>query len=260
MDRGAANGIKYCHQTFSPQPDQSVNPFNYRFIQGKGSIERPSSQQTERAIIVSKTHQYIVFVSGVLILVMVPVFKTLTGLPPYMGILLGLGILWLITEVIHGDKDDADKHPLSVAHALRKIDSPSILFFLGILVSIAALEVTGVLSNLAAWMNNNLVNEDIIVATMGLLSAIIDNVPLVAAAQGMYSLTDYPTDHFFWEFLAYTTGTGGSILIIGTAAGVAAMGMGKIGFFWYLRKISLPALSGFLAGSLVYILQRYLFG
>lgn len=226
----------------------------------RGNVERPSIETDGDTEHLSKRHQYIVFISGILVLLMVPVFKTLTHLPPYMGMLIGLGILWVITEIIHGDKDEENRHVLSVAHALRKIDSPSILFFLGILISIASLQVTGILSSLATWMNNYLVNENVIVITIGLLSSIVDNVPLVAASQGMYDLTQYPTDHYFWEFLAYSTGTGGSALIIGSAAGVAAMGMEKIGFFWYLKRMSLLALSGFFAGAGVYILQHFLFG
>jgi Na+/H+ antiporter NhaD/arsenite permease-like protein len=143
---------------------------------------------------------------------------------------------------------------------LRKIDTPSILFFLGILVSIAALQSIGILTNLAQWLTATLQNDNIIVISIGLLSSIIDNVPLVAAAQGMYDLNQYPTDHYFWEFLAYCTGTGGSALIIGSAAGVAAMGMEKISFFWYLKKISLLALLGYFAGPLIYILQHQIFG
>jgi len=208
----------------------------------------------------SQNHKSIVFFSGVSVLVLVPVFKTVTHLPPYMGILFGLGILWVITEIIHGKKDVPTKHTLSVAQALRKIDMPSILFFLGILICIAALQSTGILTTMANWMTATIKNINVIAISIGLLSAIIDNVPLVAATQGMYSLTVYPTDHFFWEFLAYAAGTGGSVLIIGSAAGVAAMGMEKINFFWYLRKISLPALIGYLAGCFAYILQNYFFG
>ena len=226
----------------------------------KGSVTRPEvvnnqSQYPE----LSKKQQTIVFFSGVLILILVPVFKTLTHLPPYMGILIGLGILWVITEIMHGNKPEREKHNLSVSHALRKVDSPSILFFLGILLSIAALQSTGILSTVAEWMSSKIGNENIIAISFGLLSSIVDNVPLVAAAQGMYSLDQYPTDHSFWEFLAYTTGTGGSALIIGSAAGVAAMGMEKIDFFWYLKRISLLALVGYFTGTLVYILQTTIF-
>jgi Na+/H+ antiporter NhaD/arsenite permease-like protein len=222
----------------------------------KGKAERPVEEVDNTGEQISKRHQHIVFFSGLLILVLVPVFKTLTHLPPYMGILIGLGILWIITEILHGNKDEENKHVLSVAFALRKIDTPSILFFLGILISIAALEVTGILGNLASWMDHSLGDTNLIVLSMGFLSSIVDNVPLVAATQGMYSLDQYPTDHYIWEFLAYCTGTGGSILIIGSAAGVAAMGMEKIDFVWYLKKISWLALIGYLAGAFIYILQH----
>lgn len=226
----------------------------------KGTVERPLMDESEVHKALPRNQQLIVFFSGVLILILVPVFKTLTHLPPYMGILIGLGLLWVITEIIHGKKDEEDKHTLSVVYALRKIDTPSILFFFGILVSIAALQSAGILSSVAEWMSLTIANDNLIVLSLGMLSAVVDNVPLVAAVQGMYSLSDYPTDHYFWEFLAYCTGTGGSILIIGSAAGVAAMGMERISFFWYLKKISLLALLGYLSGAIVYILQHNLMG
>jgi len=207
----------------------------------------------------SQTHKSLVFFMGVGALVFVPVFKTLTHLPPYMGMLFGLSVLWIVTELIHRKEDTPAKTSLSVSQALRRIDTTSILFFLGILISIAALESTGILPALADWMTVTIKNLNIIAISIGLLSAIIDNVPLVAAAQGMYSLTTFPTDHFFWEFLAFAAGTGGSVLIIGSAAGVAAMGMEKINFFWYLRKISVPALIGYFGGCFAYLLQNYLF-
>ena len=196
-----------------------------------------------------------VFSLGVGILIFVPIFKTITHLPPFMAILFGLSIMWIITEMIHSGKDTEDKDALTVVYALRKIDTPSILFFLGILVSISALQAKGQLSQIAQWLTRTIANDTIIVMAIGLLSAVVDNVPLVAAAQGMYSLEQYPTDHFFWEFLAYATGTGGSALIIGSAAGVAAMGMEKIEFFWYLKKITGLALVGYFAGAFIYIVQ-----
>lgn len=225
----------------------------------KGNVTRPDIGYNNKTPAVSKRQQTIVFCSGVIILILVPVFKTVTHLPPYMGILIGLGMLWIITEIMHGSKPEIEKHHLSVSNALRKVDSPSILFFLGILLSIAALQSTGILSSMADWMSKKTGDENIIAISLGLLSSIVDNVPLVAATQGMYGLEQYPTDHYFWEFLAYTTGTGGSALIIGSAAGVAAMGMEKINFFWYLKRISWLALIGFFAGALVYILQFRLF-
>ena len=200
----------------------------------------------------------LVFFVGVGCLLFVPVFKTITHLPPYMGILFGLGLMWMITELIHSGRDEDEKGVFSVNHALRKIDTPSILFFLGILLSIGVLQATGVLNNLATLMSEKIGNISAITMSIGLLSAIVDNVPLVAAVQGMYPLEQYPTGHYFWEFLAYCSGTGGSVLIIGSAAGVAAMGLEKIEFFWYLKKISWLALIGYLAGAAVFMLQHYL--
>ncbi|TAE54056.1 MAG: sodium:proton antiporter [Bacteroidetes bacterium] len=209
----------------------------------------PSSSNFERNLVLGL---------GVGALLFVPIFKTLTHLPPFMAMLMGLGIMWAITELIHSKKDTEDKKPLSVAYALQKIDTPSILFFLGILISISALQSTGQLRQLADWLTATIQNDSLIVMTIGLLSSVVDNVPLVAAAQGMYTLEQYPTDHFFWVFLAYATGTGGSALIIGSAAGVAAMGMEKIEFFWYLKRISWLAVAGYFAGAGVYLLQNSL--
>ncbi|MFN6374780.1 MAG: sodium:proton antiporter NhaD [Chitinophagia bacterium] len=204
-----------------------------------------------------KKEKNLVFFVGMISLLFVPVFKTLTGLPPFMGILFSLGCMWLITEIIHSGKDNIDKDNLSVNFAIRKIDTPSILFFLGILLSVAALQSAGILKEVAQYLTETIGNQKAIVITLGILSAIIDNVPLVAATQGMYSLADFPMDHPFWQFIAYCTGTGGSILIIGSAAGVAAMGLTKIEFFWYLRKISLWALLGYLSGAMVFVLMNW---
>ena len=167
--------------------------------------------------------------------------------------------MWMITETIHSNKDEEDRKQFTVTYALRKIDTASVLFFLGILLAISALEATGQLHHAATWMDDHLKNQNTIGLYIGLLSAVVDNVPLVAATQGMYGLDVYPTDHYFWELLAYTTGTGGSILIIGSAAGVAAMGIEKIDFIWYLKKIGWLALVGYLAGAAFYIFQHQLF-
>lgn len=202
----------------------------------------------------------VIFLAGVSILLLIPVFKTLTHLPPFMGMLAGLGVMWVISEIIHSDKDEQDRKQFTVSYALRKIDTASILFFLGILLAIAALESTGMLLKVAEWLDSHLKNQNLIAIAIGLLSAIVDNVPLVAASMGMYDLKHFPTDHYFWELLAYSTGTGGSILIIGSAAGVAAMGIERINFIWYLKKIGWLALLGFLAGAAVYIVQEMLFG
>jgi Na+/H+ antiporter NhaD/arsenite permease-like protein len=193
---------------------------------------------------------------GIGALISVPIFKTYTHLPPYMGMLFGLGILWVTSELIHPDLDEADRKKYSAAGALMRIDVPSVLFFLGILLAVAALESMMVLQSFAESLSTIFGDNRIIVTLIGLLSAIVDNVPLVAASMGMYSMETYPMDHMIWEYLAYCAGTGGSILIIGSAAGVAVMGMEKIDFIWYTRKISLIALLGYLAGCGAYLLQE----
>ncbi|VXB73033.1 Sodium:proton antiporter [Flavobacterium sp. 9AF] len=215
----------------------------------KGKIEK-TSFITETKI--PNYQKNIVFYLGISALVFVPIFKSITHLPPFMGILIGLAVLWIVTEYLDRKKENDEK--ISVTHALKKIDTPSILFFLGILMSVATLQSTGILSNLASSLSENIGDLKIISISLGILSAIIDNVPLVAASMGMYDLQTYPMDHYFWEFIAYCAGTGGSILIIGSAAGVAAMGLEKIDFFWYLKKISLYALIGYLVGGGAYIL------
>ena len=199
--------------------------------------------------------QKLMFRMGIGILICVPIFKTVTHLPPFMGILFGLGILWLVGELLHSKKDDEHKEHLTLVRALKQIDMSSIVFFIGILLAVAVLEHTHILTGLAGWLTRTVGREDVIVTIIGLVSAIVDNVPLVAASMGMYSLHQYPTDSFLWEFMAYCAGTGGSILIIGSAAGVAAMGLEKIHFFWYVKRISGLALVGYFGGIAAYILQ-----
>jgi Na+/H+ antiporter NhaD/arsenite permease-like protein len=207
-----------------------------------------------------KQNGKIILLSGIGFLVLVPLFKTLTHLPPFMGIMLALGFMWVITTIIHKGKEQEIAEKYTVAKALQKVDSPSILFFLGILLAVSALQSFGILKDLAAFLSGSLKNDYLIGIVLGLLSAIVDNVPLVAASQGMFDLTTYPTDHPFWEFLALTTGTGGSAVIIGTAAGVAVMGIEQISFMWYLKKIGWLALTGFVAGILMFFLQLQVFG
>jgi len=204
--------------------------------------------------------QKLVLLIGMGAMLFVPVFKTITGLPPFMGILFSLGILWVVTELIHKKKKEEDKDVYSVMRAISKADVPSVLFFLGILIAIAALESTGQLAVLASIMDEKIANINIIAISIGLLSAVVDNVPLVAATMGMYDMNTYPVDHYFWEFIAYCTGTGGSILVLGSAAGVAAMGMEKMDFIWYLKRFSLIALAGYFAGAFFYMAQQYFFG
>jgi Na+/H+ antiporter NhaD/arsenite permease-like protein len=222
-------------------------------------VVAPSREEDSDLLQTTPFERNLMFFMGLGILVMIPVFKTVTHLPPFMGILFGLGILWLAGELLHRAKDDCDKSYLTMVHALTKIDMGSIVFFIGILLSVATLEHTRLLMSLATWLDKSVGRQDIIVIIIGLVSAIVDNVPLVAASMGMYSLAQYPTDAFLWEFMAYCAGTGGSILIIGSAAGVAAMGLEKIHFLWYMKRISGLALIGYICGIVVYILQYKLF-
>lgn len=254
---GQITAMNIIKQLFFPSLIASVIPMlivMYRF-RGKKIIamEKATSSSTE------KREGKIVLVTGLGFLLFVPLFKTVTHLPPFMGMLLALGCMWIITTVIHKKKDERLMQRYSVAGALQKIDTPSILFFLGILLAVAALQSNGLLKEAATHLNAFFKNDYLIGTALGLLSALVDNVPLVAAAQGMYDLTTYPTDHPFWEFLALTTGTGGSAIIIGSAAGVAAMGIEAINFVWYLKKISWLALIGFFAAIAVFLLERVLF-
>lgn len=200
----------------------------------------------------------LMFYLGLAILLCVPAFKTWTHLPPFMGILFGLGILWLVGDLVHKEKQEGEKEHLTLVRALTRIDMSSLVFFVGILLSVATLEHTQILKSLAVWLDQIVGRQDVIVILIGLASAVVDNVPLVAASMGMYSLAQFPSDSFLWQFMAYCAGTGGSILIIGSAAGVAAMGLEKIDFFWYVRKISGLALIAYLAGALVYVAQYFL--
>ncbi len=201
----------------------------------------------------------LMLILGVGSLLFVPVFKTVTHHPPYLGILLGLGLLWLVSELLHSGKDEEERKPFTAVHALSKVDTSSVLFFLGILLAISALQTANILSAAATWLDQTVGDLRIIVYLIGMLSAIIDNVPLVAASQGMYDMTTYPMDHWMWQFMAFCAGVGGSGLIIGSAAGVAVMGMEKIEFGWYLRKISLWAILGYTAGAVVYLVMQGLF-
>jgi Na+/H+ antiporter NhaD/arsenite permease-like protein len=200
-------------------------------------------------------HAKLMFFLGLGTLIAVPVFKTLTGLPPYLAILLGLGLVWLVGDLIHRNKDADEKQHLTLASSLSRIDMGSLTFFIGILLAVATLEHSHVLTSLADWLDKVVGRQDVIVVLIGLASAVVDNVPLVAAAMGMYDLAQYPPDSFLWEFLAFCAGTGGSILVIGSAAGVAAMGLEKINFFWYVKHISGLALVGYFAGALLYVIQ-----
>lgn len=240
----------------------------------KGKVNRPGEQ-----LLYEHTHdpttpfeRNFVFIMGVGLLLFVPVFKTITNLPPYMGILFGLSVLWITTEILHRSKNTEAKSRLSVISVLRKIDTSSVLFFLGILAAVASLQSVGHLDSAAEYLKSELGNVYAINIAIGLLSSIVDNVPLVAASMGMYKIVTPETistatdnvewlgyfiqDGLFWELLAYCAGTGGSALIIGSAAGVAVMGLERIDFIWYLKKISLLAVLGYLSGAAVYIIMN----
>ncbi|KAG5577106.1 hypothetical protein H5410_057240 [Solanum commersonii] len=193
----------------------------------------------------------LVFAVGLGALVFVPVFKALTGLPPYMGMLLGLGVLWIITDAIH--YGESERQRLKVPQALSRIDTQGALFFLGILLSVSSLEAAGILRELANYLDAHIPSTELIASSIGVVSAIIDNVPLVAATMGMYDLSSFPQDSEFWQLIAFCAGTGGSMLVIGSAAGVAFMGMEKVDFFWYLRKVSGFAFAGYAAGIATYL-------
>ncbi len=201
----------------------------------------------------TQKERLLVLFAGVSCLIFVPIFKTVTHLPPFMGMFFGVGVMWLITELMHKKKSHDEKSKYSVLKALSKIDAASVLFFFGILAGVACLSSIGVLKHVAVFLDETIGNMDIIVMVIGALSSVVDNVPLVAATMKMYSLETFPMDHKLWAFLAYCAGTGGSMLIIGSAAGVAIMGIEKIEFFWYLRKMGFLALIGYIAGALTYL-------
>ena len=216
----------------------------------KGNITIPEDRKENEHASKEVVGSTVMLIAGLTGLVFVPIFKVVTHLPPYMGMMLSLGVVWLISEYLHPNESFEDKHHYSAHNALSRIEMSSILFFLGILMAVAALETMGTLKYLAELMDEAIPNQDVVIGLLGLSSALIDNVPLVAAAMGMY---DVPIDEKLWHFLAYSAGTGGSMLIIGSAAGVAVMGMEKVDFMWYLRKIAWLALVGFIAGAATFL-------
>jgi Na+/H+ antiporter NhaD/arsenite permease-like protein len=230
-------------------------PLTVLTFTSSGEIQRPTiMDDAMHKNQVSNFEKNLIFWLGVGGLLFVPVFKNVTHLPPFMGMLFSLGVLWIVTEFLHKDKNLNHQDGLSVASVITRIDTPSILFFLGILLAVASLQTAGHLAQLATTMDETFGNIYTVNILVGLLSAIVDNVPLVAGAIGMYPMTTYPPDHTFWELWAYCAGTGGSALIIGSAAGVAIMGILKIDFIWYMKKISWLALIGYFSGVAVYYL------
>lgn len=249
---------------FIPSLVCAILPLIYLSFKVSGEIEVNETDNSNEKTINTPFERNVIFYVGVLGLLFVPVFKIITGLPPFMGMLLSLGILWMISEYLHRNKLNENKSKVSVIYALKKVDTPTIFFFLGILLAVSSLQSAGQLDILAKYLettfNGNSLNGIFTInIIIGLLSSIVDNVPLVAGAMQMYqellnSPGFYEVDGVFWQFLAYCAGTGGSVLIIGSAAGVAIMGILKIDFIWYLKNISILALIGYLAGAATYIL------
>lgn len=240
-----------------------VVPLGIMSVTMKGEVKRPDIKRDEKDP-TTPGERKLVFFMGVAGLLFVPVFKTVTHLPPFMGMMLSLGMMWVITEIIHRSKNHEDRDQLSVIGVLRKIDAASVLFFLGILLAVASLQEIGHLITAASWLRDAMGDVYAINVVIGFLSAIVDNVPLVAASMGMYDIAPaasagwegyFVQNGIFWQFLAYCAGTGGSALIIGSAAGVAVMGLERIDFVWYLKKISLLAIAGYLAGAGVFWLM-----
>ena len=200
-------------------------------------------------------HRALFLTLGLLGLLSVPAFKAYTHLPPFVGMMLSLSVLWLVSEFVSHTLDEATRSTTGVLAALKRVDMSTILFFLGILLAVGSLSATGTLGNLANWLDSVVPNRDLVAVVIGLVSAVVDNVPLVAAGIEMYTM---PMDDRFWMLLAYCAGTGGSCLIIGSAAGVAAMGLERINFLWYATRIAPLALLGYIAGVLVFLAQHSL--
>ena len=245
-------------KTFIPSIVSLLVPLTIISFRMKGNFEHPVTDNMDENRDVNRKIKNLVFFLGIGGLLFVPVFKTITHLPPFVGMLSSLSILWLVTARLHYRYSERS---FSCAKVLERIDTSSILFFLGVLLAVAGLHSMGYLSMLAKGLTHtfdgNIYNMGMCI---GMISSVIDNVPLVAGAMGMYPLEVYPTDHSFWMFLSYCVGSGGNILIISSAAGIAAMGMEKIEFVWYIKKISLWALLGFFAGAGTFILlDKFIF-
>ena len=247
---------------FVPSVFALLVPLTIVSIRTRGNIKKPKSNINVDEVKVSNFEKKLLFISGLVGLLFVPIFKTFTHLPPFMGMMFSLGILWMITEILHKNKKQEIRLKLNVISVFKKIDLASILFFLGILLAVAGLDSLGYLkllaNNLETFFNGNIYSINIVI---GLLSAIVDNVPLVAGSMSMYEIVEngpFSQNGVFWQFLAYCAGTGGSALIIGSAAGVAVMGLEKIDFIWYVKNISILALTGYLSGCIVYILINFI--
>ncbi len=258
---GQITSLNIISKLIIPSMVCAVVPLGILSIMLKGDVERPVdvledvSDHHQLSDPTTGTERKVVFFLGVGGLLFVPVFKVITHLPPVIGMTFSLGVLWVVTELMHHSKNEEVKSTRTVVGVLSKVDTPTILFFLGILVAVAALQSAGHLGYVATYLDNSVGDVYIINLIIGLLSAVVDNVPLVAGAMGMYDIMpagNFAVDGTFWEFLAYCAGTGGSVLIIGSAAGVAVMGILNIDFIWYMKRMSLLALAGYLAGAGTY--------
>jgi Na+/H+ antiporter NhaD/arsenite permease-like protein len=258
---GQITAVSIIKTIFIPSLVSMVVPLTILSFFIKGKIKHPSLKENEMREFVPYRDQVTILIAGVFALISVPVFKTYTHLPPYMGMLLGLGFLWFYTDLRFHFNGKKDLRKLNVNRILKEVDTPTILFFLGILSGVAALQSAGHLDVLSVWLADKIGNIYVINVFIGLISSVIDNVPLVAASIGMYDVANpdaigyasfFVQNGDFWSFLAYCAGTGGSVLIIGSAAGVAAMGLEKIDFFWYIKHISWLALLGYLSGALTF--------
>ena len=252
--------------------------FAMRFLHGKVTPPRVIAGGDENNALLEKLlpkTKLSILILGLFCLLFVPIFKTITHLPPFMGILLGVGVLWLYTERMYAHTPVDEELKLRLSKVVHRIDGTTLLFFLGILLAVDALRCVGILGDFALWLDQSVGNVYVVNLIIGTLSAIVDNVPLVAGAMGMYPVAtdamiaaapdpaymmNFAQDGVFWQFLAYCAGVGGSMLIIGSAAGVVVMGLERINFIWYLKNISLLALLGYLAGAGVYVLQNMLLG
>lgn len=224
-------------------------PLCYFSMKVKGHLEPLKKDYSTHA---PEPGAHIVFICGLSSLIFVPIFHWLTDLPPFMGMFISLSLLWFVTDILHR-KHDSRQH-LRIPHILTQIDVSSVLFFLGILLTIDALAAAGLLTTLASWLGSHIESQTGIVTLIGILSALIDNVPLVAATMNMYDLSQFPVDSKLWLMIAYAAGTGGSILLIGSASGVVFMGLEKVDFYTYFKKVSIPILIGYLAGMSIYLL------
>lgn len=277
--RGNISSAATIPHLFLPSLVSAVIPvvIAMRFLHGNVTPPSAFSQIGNDDILdkIKKKDRLAILIIGVFCLIFVPIFKTLTHLPPFMGILLGVGVLWIFTELMYKNNAIDEDQKLRLSRIVHRVDGATLLFFLGILLAVDALRCSGALGDFSLWLDQTVGNVYAVNIIIGTLSAVVDNVPLVAGAIGMYPVANeamvaaaadpaymayFMQDGIFWQFLAYCAGVGGSMLIIGSAAGVVVMGLERINFVWYLKNISLLALAGYLAGAAVYILQNVLIG